>query len=130
MLTPRADLAPEGLEDTLRRKGWEPTRVDAYRTRMARSLPADARAALRSGQVEAVTFTSASTVRGFVRALGTAKGSPKVVAIGPVTAREARAHGLPVHAVASPHTMEGLVAAVERVLGRAPRREATRARGR
>lgn len=130
VLTPRADVASEGLEDTLRRKGWEPTRVDAYRTRMARSLPADARAALRSGEVEAVTFTSASTVRGFVRALGVAKGSPKVVAIGPVTAREARAHGLHVHAVASPHTMEGLVAAVERVLERAPRREATRARGR
>ena len=118
VLTPRADVAPEGLEDALERKGWRPTRVDAYRTRMPRSLPADARAALRDGEVDAVTFTSASTVRGFVGALGAVKGSPKVVAIGPVTAREARAHGLHVHAVASPHTIEGLVAAVERALRR------------
>jgi uroporphyrinogen-III synthase len=54
------------------------------------------------------------------------KGNPKVVCIGPVTAREAREHGLRVHAVASPHTIEGLVAAVERALrtrtGRARRR--------
>lgn len=120
VLTPRADVAPEGLEDALERKGWRPTRVDAYRTRMPRSLPAEARTALRGGEVDAVTFTSASTVRGFVGALGPVKGSPKVVAIGPVTAREARTHGLHVHAVASPHTIEGLVAAVERAL-RPPR---------
>jgi uroporphyrinogen-III synthase len=116
VLTPRADVAPGGLEDVLERKGWRPTRVDAYRTRMPRSLPVEARAALRRGEVDAVTFTSASTVRGFVRALGAVRGSPKVVAIGPVTAREAREHGLHVHAVASPHTIDGLVAAVERAL--------------
>jgi hypothetical protein len=46
--------------------------------------------------------------------------APKVVCIGPVTAAEARASGLRVHATADPHTIEGLVAAVERVLrGRA-----------
>ena len=119
VLTPRADVAPEGLEDAIARKGWTPTRVDAYRTRIPRSLPAEARAALRSGGVDAVTFTSASTVRGFVRAVSVVNGNPKVVCIGPVTAREARGHGLRVHAVADPHTVDGLVAAVERVL--APR---------
>ena len=119
VLTPRADVAAEGLEDALERKGWSPTRVDAYRTRIPRSLPPEARTALRSGGVDAVTFTSASTVRGFVRAMGVVRGNPKVVCIGPVTAREAREHGLPVHAVADPHTVDGLVDAVERAL--APR---------
>jgi uroporphyrinogen-III synthase len=38
------------------------------------------------------------------------------VCIGPVTSKEARAHGLPVHAVARPHTIEGVVAALERAL--------------
>jgi uroporphyrinogen III methyltransferase / synthase len=83
---------------------------------MARSLPARARAALRAGVVDAVTFTSASTVRGFVGALGAVRGAPTVVCIGPVTAREAREHGFTVGAVARPHTIEGLVAALERVL--------------
>ena len=120
VLCARADIAPEGLETALAAKGWGPTRVDAYRTRMPRALPADAREALRGGAVDAVTFTSASTVRGFVGALGPVAGSPKVVCIGPVTAKEARDHGLTVHAVAKPHTVEGLVSALERVL--APRR--------
>jgi uroporphyrinogen-III synthase/uroporphyrinogen III methyltransferase/synthase len=111
-------VAPEGLEDALAAKGWSPTRVDAYRTRMPRSLPPAARMALRRGEVDAVTFTSASTVRGFVRALGPTRGNPRVVCIGPVTAREARDRGLTVHAVANPHTIEGLVAAVERSLAR------------
>ncbi len=116
VLCARADIAPAGLEDALAAKGWAPVRVDAYRTRLARSLPTEARAALRDGRVDAITFTSASTVRGFVGAMGVVRGDPKVVSIGPVTAKEAREHGLRVSAVARPHTIEGLVAALERAL--------------
>ena len=116
ILCARADIAPAGLEAALGAKGWSPERVDAYRTRMPKSLPAEARAALGAGEVDAVTFTSASTVQGFVGALGAVRGLPKVVCIGPVTAKAAREHGLPVTAVARPHTVEGLVAALERVL--------------
>jgi uroporphyrinogen-III synthase len=116
VLCARADIAPEGLEDALAAKGWTPERVEAYRTRLPRSLPPEARDALRRGEVDAVTFTSASTVRGFVGALGAVRGAPKVVCIGPVTAKEARAHGFTVSAVARPHTLEGLVAALERAL--------------
>jgi uroporphyrinogen-III synthase len=118
VLCARADIAPAGLEDALAEKGWAPTRVDAYRTQMARSLPPEARASLRSGEVDAITFTSASTVRGFVGALRAVRGDPRVVCIGPVTAREARGHGLVVHAVARPHTLDGVVDAVERALAR------------
>lgn len=115
VLCARADIAPEGLEDALAAKGWTPVRVDAYRTRTPRSLPLAARRALADGRVDAITFTSASTVRGFVGAVGVVRGDPKVVCIGPVTAREARTRGLRVSAVAKPHTIEGLVAALERV---------------
>jgi uroporphyrinogen-III synthase len=118
VLMPRADVAPDELEDALAGKGWTPIRVDAYRTRIPRSLPLEARTALRAGGVDAVTFTSASTVRGFVRVMGVVRGNPKVVCIGPVTAREAREHGLRVHAVAKPHTVDGLVGALERALAR------------
>jgi uroporphyrinogen-III synthase len=126
VLTARADIAPEGLEEALAAKGYEPVRVDAYRTVYLRSLPAEASAALASGEVDAITFTSASTVRGFVGAIGAVRGNPKVVCIGPVTAREARARGLPVHAVARPHTTAGLVARLERLY--APARKAHAAR--
>ena len=125
VLLARADIAPEGLEEALRRKGWEVERIDAYRTRFPGTLPVAARRALAGGTVDAVTFTSASTVRGYLKAAGpilrhpamAAPGHrPKVVCIGPVTAAEARSAGLRVHGVADPHTIKGLVAAVERVL--------------
>ncbi len=118
VLCARADIAPPGLEEALAAKGWRPERVDAYRTRMARALPAEARDALRDGRVDAITFTSASTVRGFVGAMGVVRGNPKVVCIGPVTAREARERGLRVSAVARPHTIAGVIDALERVFSR------------
>lgn len=123
VLCPRADIAPDGLEEALQAKGWSAERVDAYRTVFARRLPRDATDALGAGAVDAVTFTSASTVRGFVGAVEAVRGLPKVVCIGPVTAAEARAHGLTVHAVADPHTTDGLVGALERVF--APRRRSS-----
>jgi uroporphyrinogen-III synthase len=116
ILCARADIAPPGLEDALADRGWTPERVDAYRTKLARTLPAEAREALEAGEVDAVTFTSASTVRGFIGAVRVVRGDPAVVCIGPVTAAEARAHGLRVAAVARPHTVDGLVTAVERTL--------------
>jgi uroporphyrinogen-III synthase len=116
VLCARADIAPLGLEAAIEKRGWDAVRVDAYRTILATSLPRESRDAFRRGDVDAVTFTSASTVRGFVKALGAAKGTPKVVCIGPVTARAARDVGLRPAAVAKPHTVEGLIAALERAL--------------
>ncbi len=46
---------------------------------------------------------------------GPVRGAPRVVCIGPVTAAAAREHGLTVHAVARPHTVEGVVKALERL---------------
>jgi uroporphyrinogen-III synthase len=117
VLLPRADIATPDLEESLRNKGWTVTRVHAYRTRPVRSLSRQARSALREGRVDALAFTSASTVEGFVKVAGVVRG-PKVACIGPVTAREARAAGFVVHAVARPHTIEGLVEGLERALAR------------
>ncbi|TMK48246.1 MAG: uroporphyrinogen-III synthase [Actinobacteria bacterium] len=116
VLCARADVAPQGLESALAAKGWTPLRVDAYRTKMPEWLPLGAREALARGTVDAITFTSASSVRGFANAASDVQGDPKIVCIGPVTAREARALGLEVASVAQPHTIDGLVAALEHAL--------------
>jgi uroporphyrinogen III methyltransferase/synthase len=121
VLCARADVAPEGLEEALARKGWQPTRVDAYRTVFARSLPREVRAALAHDEVDAVTFTSASTVRGFARLVNPPRRSFVAVCIGPVTAREARGHGFAVGRVARPHTIDALAEAVEAALARIAR---------
>ena len=112
VLLPRADIAPEGLEDRFRAKGWTPVRVDAYRTRYLDELPAEAREALEEGAVDALVFTSSSTVEGFVRMTGKPI-SASVVAIGPVTADAARRAGFRVDEVAEPHTVDGIVDALE-----------------
>ncbi|HET6771562.1 MAG TPA: uroporphyrinogen-III synthase [Actinomycetota bacterium] len=117
VLLPRADIATPELENGLTSKGWTVVRVDAYGTRPLHSLPREARAALRAGRVDALAFTSASTVDGFVRLAGVVRG-PRVACIGPVTARAARTAGFKVHAVARPHTIEGLVEGLERALRR------------
>lgn len=127
VLLARADIAPSGLEEGLVRKGWTPVRVDAYRTRLASRLPGGAATALRDGTVDVVTFTSASTVEGFTamarRSSEAGARLPGAVCIGPVTASAARRAGFRVVAVARPHTIEGLVAALERVLGPRRRKE-------
>lgn len=114
VLLPRADIASRDLDDALARKGWTPVRVDAYRTVLADDLPPDVRTALDDGSVDAVTFTSASTIDGFA---GLTDRRPPAVCIGPVTASVARAAGFQVAAEADPHTVDGVVDAVDRLLG-------------
>ena len=115
VLLARADLATTALEEMLRAKGWTVERVEAYRIRTAAELPEDARDALAASRVDAVTFTSPSTVDGFVRLAGV----PKVAAacIGPVTASAAERAGFRVFATAEPHTEDGLVDALVRAFG-------------
>ena len=115
----RTNIAPPGLQDALEAKGWRVRQVVAYRTLRVRSLPPEARALLAAGRIDALAFTSASTVEGYVRMAGTmqrAASRPKVVCIGPSTAEAATRLGLAVDAVARPHTLDGLVAALRRAL--------------
>jgi uroporphyrinogen-III synthase len=116
VLLARADLATGELEEAVRARGWDPVHVEAYRVRVAGALPDGALAALGNGRVDAATFTSPSTVEGFVRLAGAAE-APMAVCIGPVTAAAAGAAGLDVVAVAEPHTEEGLVTALIEALG-------------
>lgn len=102
------------LGDTLTERGWRVERVEAYRT-VHPELGLDQ--IERAAAADAITFTSASTVTGFVTAAGVAAAPPVVVCIGPVTADAATAAGLRVDAVADPHTVDGLVDALVDVLG-------------
>lgn len=97
------------LADGLAAAGWQVERVEAYRT----VHPAvDGELADRARSADVVTFTSASTVTGYVAAVGLAPPPRAVACIGPVTAEAARSAGLQVDAVAEPHTIDGLVDAV------------------
>ena len=109
VLLPQAAAARPVLAEGLRALGWTVETVVAYRTVTA--AVADAVVA-RVRAADAVTFTSGSTVAGYVAAVGAAVVPPVVACIGPVTAEAARAAGLPVTVVATEHTISGLVAAL------------------
>jgi uroporphyrinogen-III synthase len=114
VLLPRGDLASHDLDRALERRGWTPVRVEAYRTVTAGALPDAVLDALAAGEVDLLAFTSASTVRGFVELVGDRPWSGQVVTIGPVTSATCRELGVPVAAEATPHDLDGLLAALVR----------------
>lgn len=115
VLLPRAEEARDTLPEGLRALGAKVELVPVYRTVAAGGEGKALAAALREGAVDAVTFTSSSTVRHFVELVGrAAAASPRYAAavIGPVTAATARELGLPVQIEATEYTVPGLVAAL------------------
>ena len=112
LLLPRAAGGRDVLPDGLRRRGWVVDVVEAYRT--TTPVPSEELAQAVRG-ADAVTFTSSSTVTGYLAAVGQ-RVPPVVACIGPVTAATARDAGLEVAVVAEEHTVEGLVRAVAEAL--------------
>lgn len=111
----QAAAARPVLRDGLRAAGWRVEAVEAYRT----VHPAPAPDVLdRARAADAITFTSASTVHGYVAAAGADAVPPVVASIGPITSEAARSVGLRVAVEADPHTIPGLVAALAAHLGR------------
>jgi len=122
MLLPRAELARPLLASGLRDLGAEVDEIPAYRTVPGPGI-AELAKLLRANRVDAITFTSSSTVRFFHQELLQTGETPQTIAamlaspvmtvcIGPVTAATARELGLRVDVVAEAYTIDGLVAAL------------------
>lgn len=112
ILLPRADIARRALAEGLAAKGAWVHEIAAYRTRPKEERDPQERESLEAA--DAITFTSSSTVRGFVENRPV-PGKAKIVCIGPITAATAREYGLEVHAVAEKYTEDGLIAALVEV---------------
>ena len=118
VLLPRADIARDALANGLRDLGAQVDEVHTYRTVPGETM-GELVELLRQGQVDAITFTSSSTVR-YTRDGILAAGLSEVealelisrafiVCIGPITAGTARELGLSVAAMANDYTVDGLV---------------------
>jgi uroporphyrinogen III methyltransferase/synthase len=127
VMLPRADIARPEVADDLRRAGAVVLDVVAYHTRPAEPGSAEAvLGMLRDGRIDAVTFSSASTVTNFAAMLGREEvrallGRTVVAAIGPVTAEAARRLGLDVAVTPATYTIPALVDALTEHLGARPR---------
>ncbi len=128
VLLPRADIGREVLAVRLREAGSVVTEVIAYRTitdEGQRAGDPDVYGMLLNGQIDAVTFTSASAVQAFVRLYGADQVADLlrhtvVAAIGPVTAEAAAAFGIAVSVQPASYTIPALVDAVSAHFARVP----------
>jgi uroporphyrinogen III methyltransferase/synthase len=98
-LIPRARIAREVLPTELSRLGAHVETVEAYQTVRPDIESENIIGYLRDGVVDAITYTSPSTVANFATLVATKDLSKLlrtsvVACIGPITATTARAHGL------------------------------------
>lgn len=117
VLVPQAEGAPDAIAKALEGAGWRCEAVAAYRTEVDRASADRGREALGAG-VDAVLFTSGSTVRSFCGLWGRPPADALVCCIGPRTAEAAAEAGVRVDAVADEATVDGLVAALLVAVGR------------
>ncbi len=118
-LIPRADLARDVLVEQLRALGGEVHDVVAYRTTLDtdRIGEYDIYRMLLDREIDAVTFTSASTARNFVQILGREQAADLlrtivVASIGPVTAEAAQQLGIATTVMPQRYTIPDLVDAL------------------
>lgn len=110
ILIPRAQEAPDLLPEGLRQRGARVRVLPLYRTVPDTSGAKEIRRQIAAGEIDAVTFTSSSSVRSFHALFPDFSLEGVAVAcIGPVTAATARDLGLPVTVVAEEQTVRGLV---------------------
>jgi uroporphyrinogen-III synthase len=120
VLLPRAEVARAVLPEGLRAAGAEVDDVPLYRTVVDGVGAGQARAAVAAGQVGAIVFTAASTVRSFVELVGRDLRGALTVSIGPATSAALLGCGLAVDIEAAESTVPGLVRAlVSHAAGRA-----------
>ncbi len=109
-LVARAAEARDVLPDALRARGVDVDVVALYET-VHEPLSESEVAAVR--RADYVTFTSSSTVRFFLQAVGERlSAGTRLVSIGPVTSAALRQRGLEPHVEAGRHDVDGLVDAL------------------
>lgn len=119
VLFPKADGARDLIPQQLRSRGAVVIDPVLYRNIIPQGLPDSARLALEQHQLDAVVFSSPSTVRnlaqltGGITRLQTLLADLTVVSIGPVTTRACQELGLSVAVEPEQSTLDALIRALE-----------------
>jgi uroporphyrinogen III methyltransferase/synthase len=120
VLIPQAEVARDTLAEGLRKLGAAVDVIPVYRTVPSLGDGAALAREILAGRIDAITFTSSSTVHSFVQSVGAEAarcGTYRAAVIGPITAATAREYGLPVAIEAVEHTAAGLADALARHFG-------------
>ncbi len=117
ILLPRADIARKVLPQALREMGAVVDDVATYRTVLGAGNAQLLREMLAQKKIQILTFTSSSTVKNFVKMIGSENLNEllegvTVASIGPITSNTARELGIKVTVEAEEYTIDGLVQAI------------------
>lgn len=108
----QSEVSDPTLVAGLARLSFDATFVSAYRT-VGVPVAADVVADVASGRIRAVLVTSGSVARQIADQLAPLPDSVIVACIGPRTAFDARAVGLPVHVIAEEKSVESMLEALQ-----------------
>lgn len=111
MLVPQSEVAEPTLVAGLSKLGFDAEFVTAYRT-VGVPVSPEVAADVASGRIGALLITSGSVARQVAAQLTPIPEGTVIVCIGPRTAFDTRAAGLPVHAIAEERTSDALIAAL------------------
>ena len=116
-LMPRTDIARSYIPEELEKIGAEVSDIIAYKTVLATDGDNIVLNKLKDGEVDIVTFTSASTVKNFVKIIGkdnlsAFKNNVQFASIGPITNESAEEMDIDISIKAEEYTIPGLVQAI------------------
>jgi uroporphyrinogen-III synthase len=111
VLLPQSEIAEPTLLAGLTRLGFEVTFISAYRT-VGVPVEDQVKADLAAGDIRAVLVSSGSVARQVAEQLAPLPMQTVVACIGPRTASDARAAGLPVHVIAETRSADALIDAL------------------
>ncbi|NLI91603.1 MAG: uroporphyrinogen-III C-methyltransferase [Peptococcaceae bacterium] len=112
ILLPRAEEARSFLPEALKMMGAEVSDIPAYKTAPGKAEKNELQQLLLEKRVDAVTFTSSSTVKNFLQLLDGRRellSGVKAFSIGPVTSNTAKELGLNIFYEAEEYTIDGLI---------------------
>ncbi|MFQ5428080.1 MAG: uroporphyrinogen-III C-methyltransferase [Thermodesulfobacteriota bacterium] len=116
-ILPRALVAREILPETIRELGGTIDVLPAYRTVRPRKKAAEIREKIFAGEIDAITFTSSSTVTNFMRFFKKHEAKKinsltRIACIGPITGDTAKKLGLNVDIMPESYTIPDLTEAI------------------
>lgn len=117
VLIPRAQVAREILPESLREMGLKVDVAPVYKTVKEENKISGLKEILENKEVDAITFTSSSTVKNFAMLLGNGDherllNDVFVACIGPITTETCESMNIKVDVVAKEYTIPGLVDAL------------------
>jgi uroporphyrinogen-III synthase len=108
---PRSDLAKNDIVETLENRSCKVETLSTYKNTSINYSKTELNTIFNQ-KVDFITFTSGSAVESFIK-LGISVGNINSICIGPETAKVAKANNLIVSAIASPHTIEGMIESIK-----------------